>query len=72
MCSSIYSDNNLFFNFRIDQFHGEFIVNTPEGKQKIVVDWLESVYLVKEKGELKFKFYFSEAIKNTSIPFEEK
>ena len=52
--------------------HGEFIVNTPEGKQKIVVDWLESVYLVKEKGELKFKFYFSEAIKNTSIPFEEK
>jgi hypothetical protein len=52
--------------------HGEFIVNTPEGKQKIVVDWLESVYLVKEKGELKFKFYFSEAIKNTSIPFKEK
>ena len=52
--------------------HGEFIVNTPEGKQKLVFDWLESVYLVKEKGELKFKFYFSEAIKNTSIPFEEK
>ena len=52
--------------------HGEFIVNTPEGKQKIVADWLESVYLVKEEGELKFKFYFSEAIKNTSVPFEEK
>tara|TARA_B110000046_G_scaffold76465_1_gene84635 strand:+ start:213 stop:449 length:237 start_codon:yes stop_codon:yes gene_type:complete len=51
---------------------GEFIVNTPEGKQKIVADWLESVYLVKEEGELKFKFYFSEAIKNTSVPFEEK
>ena len=52
--------------------HGEFIVNTPEGKQKIVADWLESVYLVKEEGKLKFKFYFSEAIKNTSTPFEEK
>ena len=52
--------------------HGEFIVNTPEGKQKIVADWLESVYLVKEEGKLKFKFYFSEAIKNTSVPFEEK
>ena len=49
--------------------HGEFIINTPEGKQKLVFDWLESVYLIKEKEKLKFKFYFSEAIKNTSIPF---
>ncbi len=51
--------------------HGEFIVNTPEGKEKLVFDWLEIDYLVKEEGKLKFKFYFSEVIKNTDTPFED-
>lgn len=50
--------------------HGEFKVNTAEGPVKMVFDWLESIYLVKQDGELKFKFYFSEAIKDTIIPLE--
>ena len=46
---------------------GEFIINTPEGTVKLEFEWLESTYLVKLNDKLKFKFYFSEAIKtNTS------
>ncbi len=45
---------------------GEFIINTPEGKVKLEFEWLESTYLVKVDGKLKFKFYFSEAIKTNS------
>ena len=45
---------------------GEFIVNSPEGKIKMNFEWLESAYLVKENGILKFKFYFSETINNST------
>ena len=45
---------------------GEFIVNTPEGKAKLEFEWLESAYAVKVKNKLKFKFYFSEAIKTNT------
>jgi hypothetical protein len=50
---------------------GEFIVNTPEGKAKLEFEWLESTYAVKVDGKLKFKFYFSEAIKTNTTPVEE-
>ena len=33
-------------------------------------EWLESAYLVEEGGTLKFKFYFSEAIKKTTMKIE--
>ena len=49
---------------------GEFIVNTPEGKVKLEFEWLESCYLVKKAGELKFKFYFSEAIETNVTDLE--
>tara|TARA_Y200000002_G_scaffold378758_1_gene386751 strand:+ start:1424 stop:1894 length:471 start_codon:yes stop_codon:yes gene_type:complete len=45
---------------------GEFIINTPEGKVMLEFEWLESTYAVKIDDELKFKFYFSEAIKTSS------
>jgi len=50
---------------------GEFIVNTPEGKVKLEFEWLESTYAVKVDGKLKFKFYFSEAIKTNTTPVED-
>ena len=50
---------------------GEFLVNTPEGKVKLEFEWLESTYAVKVDGKLKFKFYFSEAIKTKTTPVEE-
>ena len=50
---------------------GEFIVNTPEGKVKMNFNWLESAYIVKENGVLKFKFYFSEAIENSTTKLED-
>ena len=49
---------------------GEFLVNTPEGKVKLEFEWLESTYAVKVDGKLKFKFYFSEAIKTNTTPVE--
>ena len=45
---------------------GEFIVNTPSGKVKLEFEWLESTYLIKSNDEIKFKFYFSEAIKTNT------
>ena len=45
---------------------GEFIINTPEGKVKLEFEWLESTYAIKGDDKLKFKFYFSEAIKTNS------
>ena len=45
---------------------GEFIVNTPEGRTKLEFEWLESTYAVKEGDTLKFKFYFSEAVKTNA------
>ena len=49
---------------------GEFIVNTPEGRVKLNFEWLESCYLVKIAGQLKFKFYFSEAIESNVTNLE--
>jgi len=50
---------------------GEFLVKTPEGKAKLEFEWLESTYAVKVDGKLKFKFYFSEAIKTKTTPVDE-
>jgi len=50
---------------------GEFIVNTPDGKVKMNFNWLESAYIVKENGVLKYKFYFSEATENSTTKLEE-
>ena len=43
---------------------GEFELKkpTPEGITNLSYEWLESAYLIKENGKLKFKFYFSEQI----------
>jgi nucleoid DNA-binding protein len=49
---------------------GEFLVKTPEGKSKLEFEWLESTYAVKVDGKLKFKFYFSEAIKTNTTNLE--
>ena len=49
---------------------GEFIVNTPDGKVKLEFEWLESTYAVKIDNKLKFKFYFSEAIKTNTTNLE--
>ena len=49
---------------------GEFIVNTPEGKAKLEFEWLESAYAIKVENKLKFKFYFSEAIKTNTTTLE--
>ena len=45
---------------------GEFKVNTTDGVVKLNFEWLESAYLIKENDSLKFQFYFSEAVKNTT------
>ena len=47
---------------------GEFIVNTSSGKVKLEFEWLESTYLIKSNDKIKFKFYFSEAIKTNTTP----
>jgi nucleoid DNA-binding protein len=49
---------------------GEFVVNTPDGKVKLEFEWLESTYAVKVDNKLKFKFYFSEAIKTNTTNLE--
>jgi len=43
---------------------GEFILEspTPDGQVKLNYKWLESAYIVRDSGKLKFKFYFSEQI----------
>ena len=43
---------------------GEFELKnpTPDGLVHLSYEWLESAYLIKENGRLKFKFYFSEQI----------
>jgi len=43
---------------------GEFELkkSTPDGITHLSYEWLESAYLIKENGKLKFKFYFSEQI----------
>jgi len=44
---------------------GKFLVETDSGNVIMDFDWLESAYLVREGGELKFDFYFSDAIKES-------
>lgn len=63
-----------FKNLRIDldknsahislEHIGEFTFKspTPEGDTYLYYEWLESAYLVKENGKLKFKFYFSQQV----------
>lgn len=43
---------------------GEFKLEkpTPDGTTFLSYEWLESAYMIKENGKLKFKFYFSEQI----------
>ena len=63
------SEKREFKNIEIDtdfnsahvslEHHGEFDINTPDGKVRLIFDWLESTYLVEKDDELKFKFYFS-------------
>lgn len=65
---NIYTDYNSA-HITLTQL-GEFKVNTPDGKVKMNFEWLESAYLVKENKSLKFKFYFSEAIKETMIKID--
>jgi hypothetical protein len=33
-------------------------------------DWLESAYLIRDEGELKFDFYFSDAVKESITKVE--
>ncbi len=49
---------------------GRFKVNTPEGLVQMDYEWLESAYLVKQDGILKFKFYFSEVVTSKTTPLE--
>ena len=49
------------------EHRGEFDVNTPDGKVRLIFNWLESTYIVEKDDELKFKFYFSETIFDTIV-----
>ena len=44
---------------------GKFLVETDSGNVIMDFDWLESAYLVREDGKLKFAFYFSDAVKES-------
>ncbi len=69
-----FESNRIFKNLRIDldensahvslEHTGEFTLEspTPEGDTYLYYEWLESAYLVKENGKLKFKFYFSQQV----------
>lgn len=69
-----FESNRAFKNIKIEtdfnsahislEQHGEFQLEqpAPDGSTFLSYDWLESAYLVKENGKLKFKFYFSEQI----------
>ena len=49
---------------------GKFLVETDSGNVIMDFDWLESAYLVREEGELKFDFYFSDAVKESVTKVE--
>ena len=69
-----FESNRTFKNLRIDldqnsahvslEHIGEFTLEspTPVGETYLYYEWLESAYLVKQNGELKFKFYFSQQV----------
>lgn len=44
---------------------GRFLVKTDSGNIVMNFEWLESAYLIKENEDLKFKFYFSDAVKES-------
>ena len=44
---------------------GKFLVDTDTGNVIMNFDWLESAYLIRANGQLKFDFYFSDAVKET-------
>jgi|TARA_B100001094_G_C18173268_1_gene796408 hypothetical protein len=49
---------------------GKFLVETDSGNVIMDFDWLESAYLIRDGEELKFDFYFSDAIKETVTKVE--
>lgn len=69
-----FESNRTFKNLIIDldknsahvslEHTGEFTLEspTPEGETSLYYEWLESAYLVRENGKLKFKFYFSQQV----------
>lgn len=69
-----FESNRTFKNLRINldensahvslESNGEFTLEspTPDGETYLYYEWLESAYLVKQNGELKFKFYFSQQV----------
>ena len=44
---------------------GRFLVKTDTGNIVMNFEWLESAYLIKQNDDLKFKFYFSDAVKES-------
>ena len=49
---------------------GKFLVETDSGNVIMNFDWLESAYLIRDEGELKFDFYFSDAVKGSITKVE--
>ncbi|MDG2342015.1 MAG: hypothetical protein P8L24_02975 [Cytophagales bacterium] len=49
---------------------GKFLVETDSGNVIMNFDWLESAYLIRDEGELKFDFYFSDAVKESIAKVE--
>lgn len=49
---------------------GKFLVETDSGNVIMDFNWLESAYLVRDEGELKFDFYFSDAVKENVTKVE--
>ena len=58
-----------FQTCRRDHNHS-FVVDTPDGKALLNYSWLESAYMVRDGDNLKIKFYFSDAVEQTSEPIE--
>ncbi len=46
---------------------GRFLVKTDSGNVVMSFEWLESAYLIRENEDLKFKFYFSDAVKENVL-----
>ena len=49
---------------------GRFVTLNDGQKTLLNYEWLESAYMVKVDGKLKIKFYFSDAINQTSQPID--
>jgi len=48
---------------------GRFVTLIEGEKRLLKFEWLESVYLVRVNGELRVKFYFSDAVSESSEEF---